>query len=87
HPITAGSKDFKMHDEIYKRFRVRPGVTPLLTTDHPESGKPLMWARNQGKSRLVYLQLGHDQSAYNDPNYRTLVSRSIKWVTPGNTSK
>jgi uncharacterized protein len=82
HPITAGLKDFKMHDEIYKRFRVHPNANPLITTDHPESGKPLMWTRSQGKSRLVYLQLGHDQSAYNDPNYRTLVSRSIQWVTP-----
>jgi type 1 glutamine amidotransferase len=80
HPITAGLKDFKMHDEIYKRFRVRPEVLPLLTTDQPESGKPLSWAKTEGKSRLVYLQLGHDHSAYQNPNYLEIVRRSIRWV-------
>jgi type 1 glutamine amidotransferase len=80
HPIVTGLKDFKIHDEIYKRFRVRPEVTALLTTDHPESGKPLSWAKTQGKSRLVYLQLGHDHSAYQNPNYLEVVRRSIRWV-------
>lgn len=80
HPITAGMKDFKIHDEIYKRYRVMPNVTPLITTDQPDSGKPLMWAKQYKKSKVVYLQLGHDRSAYNDPNFRRLVGRAIDWV-------
>jgi len=80
HPVTAGLKDFTMHDEIYWGFRVRPDVTPLITTTHPKSGKPLSWARTQGKSRVVYLQLGHDHSAYDNPNFRQLVAQSIRWV-------
>jgi uncharacterized protein len=80
HPITAGLKDFALNDEIYWGFRVRPDVTPLLTTTHPKSGKPLMWTRTEGKSRLVYLQLGHGPSAFKDSNYRELVARSIRWV-------
>ncbi len=58
HPIMAGLKDFTIHDEIYKRYRVRPDVTPLFTTTHPESGKPLGWTRTQGKSRVVVLGVG-----------------------------
>ncbi len=80
HPITSGMKDFIIHDEIYWGFRVGKDVTPLITTTLAKSGKPLAWYRNQGKSRVVYLQLGHDHSAYENPNYRELVSRSIKWV-------
>ena len=80
HPITAGLKDFIIHDEIYMDFRSRPDVTPLITTSHPKSGKPLAWTRTQGKSRVVYLQLGHDHSAYENPNYRRLVAQSIRWV-------
>jgi type 1 glutamine amidotransferase len=80
HPITSGLKDFVINDEIYWGFRVGSDVTPLLTTTHPKSGKPLMWTRTEGKSRLVYLQLGHGPSAFKDPNYRQLVSRSIRWV-------
>jgi type 1 glutamine amidotransferase len=80
HPITKGLKDFVIHDEIYWGFRVGSDVTPLLTTTHPKSGKPLMWTRTEGKSRLVYLQLGHGPSAFKDPNFRELVARSIRWV-------
>jgi type 1 glutamine amidotransferase len=80
HPVTAGLKDFTIHDEIYWGFRVGSDVTPLLTTTHPKSGKPLAWCRMQGKSRVVYLALGHDHQAYENPSYRRLVAQSIRWV-------
>ena len=80
HPVTAGVKDFVIHDEIYWGFRIQSDVTPLLTTTHPKSGKPLAWARTEGKSRVVYLQLGHDHAAYENPNYRKLVAQSIRWA-------
>jgi len=81
HPITAGLKDFTITDEIYWGFRVQPDVTALITTTQPKSGKPLGWYRTQGKSRVVYLQLGHGPSAFNDPNYRTLLAQSIAWTS------
>jgi type 1 glutamine amidotransferase len=80
HPITAGLTDFTITDEIYWGFRVQPDVTPLLTTTQPQSGKPLAWTREQGKSRIAYFQLGHGPSAYENPNYRQLVARCIRWV-------
>jgi len=80
HPITAGVKNFVIHDEIYWGYRVGSDVTPLLTTAHPKSGKPLAWTRTERKSRIVYLQCGHDRSTYENPNYRHLVARSIQWV-------
>jgi uncharacterized protein len=81
HPITAGVKDFMIHDEIYWGFRVRPDVTPLLTTLHPKSGKPLAWTRIERKSRVVYLQLGHGPEAFANPNFRKLIAQSIRWVS------
>ena len=80
HPITAGLKDFTIHDEIYWGYRVQPDVTPLITTTHAKSGKPLGWCRTQGKSRVVYLQLGHGPEAFNNENYRKLVAQSIRWT-------
>jgi type 1 glutamine amidotransferase len=80
HPVTAGLKDFTIHDEIYWGFRAAPDVTVLITTTHSKSGKPLGWARTEGKSRVVYLQLGHDRSAFENSNYRKLVAQSIDWV-------
>lgn len=80
HPITAGLKDFTLRDEIYWGFRSGADAHPLLTTPHTKSGKPLMWTRTEGKSRVVFLQLGHDAFAYGHPTYRALVARSISWV-------
>lgn len=80
HPITAGMKDFTIRDEIYWGFRVGGDVHPLLTTALPKSGKPLMWTRTEGRSRVVFLQLGHDHLAYGNPAYRELIARSIAWA-------
>ena len=80
HPVTAGLSDFTIHDEIYWGFRVAPDVTPLLTTTHPKSGKPLAWTRMEGKSRVIYLQPGHGPEAFDDPNYCRLLAQSILWA-------
>jgi uncharacterized protein len=80
HPITAGLNDFAIHDEIYWGFRVQPDVTPLITTTHPQSGKPLAWVRREGKSGVVFIQLGHGKSAFENANYRKLLAQSIRWA-------
>lgn len=80
HPITAGLSDWVIHDEIYWGYRVSKEVTPLITTTHPRSGKPLGWCRSEGRSRVVYLQLGHGPEAFNDANYRKLLAQSIRWT-------
>lgn len=80
HPVTAGLKDFMINDEIYWGFRTRPDATPLITTTQPKSGKPLAWYRTEKKSRVVYLQLGHGPSAFDNPNYRKLLAQSIRWT-------
>jgi type 1 glutamine amidotransferase len=80
HPVTAGVTDFLIRDEIYWGFRVGADVIPLLTTPHPDSGNPLAWCRAEQTSRVVYLQLGHDPSAYNNPNYRRLLANAIRWA-------
>jgi uncharacterized protein len=79
-PITAGLSDFELNDEIYWGFRTRPDVTPLITTTHPKSGKPLGWARTEGKSKVAYIQLGHGPRAFNNANVQKLLSQAIAWA-------
>ena len=80
HPVTAGLTNFTIYDEIYWGYRVGADVTPLISTTHPKSGKPLAWARTEGKSRVVYVQLGHGKEAFEDANYRKLLAQSIRWT-------
>ena len=82
HPITADVPDYQIFDEVYKLYDVDESVHVLLTTDHPENAPTLAWTNTYGRSRVVYLQLGHGWGAYNDSNYRELLARSIRWAAP-----
>ncbi|MCS6861282.1 MAG: ThuA domain-containing protein [Abditibacteriales bacterium] len=81
HPVTKGMKDFEIVDETYGNFDVSPNVKPLLTTDEPTSGKTIGWCHTYGKSRVVYIQLGHDHTAYENPHYRRLVAQAIRYAS------
>lgn len=81
HPVTKGLSDFDIHDEIYWGYRTGGDIKPLITTDHPKSGKPLAWERSEGKSRVIYIQLGHGPEAFANPNFRKLVTQGIQYVS------
>jgi len=80
HPITRGLQDFQIHDETYKNYDTDPNVRVLLTTYHPQSDPEICWVKQYGRSRVVYLELGHDRHAYEHPSYRTVLARSIRWT-------
>lgn len=80
HPVIAGLKKFEIHDETYKGFGVVPGFEPLLTTDEPQSNKVIAWAKTYDQSRVVYLQLGHDHFAYENPALRQFLRQAIQWT-------
>lgn len=80
HPVTKGLKDFKIHDETYGKFGVKSDVKVLLTTEEPTSTRSICWAKEYGKARVVYLALGHDHLAFENPNYRQLLAQAIQWT-------
>ncbi len=80
HPVVDGIENFTIKDEIYWGFRVGTEVTPLLGTTQEKSGKVLAWAKTTGKSKLVYLQLGHGPTAWTNENFRKILAQAITWV-------
>ena len=80
HPITRGLHDWKMSDETYTMAGAGDGSAVLLTIDHPKSMRTIAWTRVYKKSRVFCFQSGHDNSAYTDPNFRTVLSRGISWA-------
>ncbi|HEX4792415.1 MAG TPA: ThuA domain-containing protein, partial [Humisphaera sp.] len=79
HVITAGIAPFHLFDEAYKRMLISPDVTPLLTTDNPNSDPTIAWISPYAKSRVVYIQLGHGHGAFGHPSYRAIVHNAILW--------
>lgn len=81
HPITRGLRDYDFDDETYCHRMFSPENHILLTTDEPSSDQPLCWVRTfHDKARVFYIQSGHDERAYQNLNYRTIVTRAIQWT-------
>ncbi len=69
-----------MVDETYTINEPGPETHTLLTTDHPHSMHALAWTRTFGKARVFCCALGHDAQAFDNPNFRALLSRGITWA-------
>jgi type 1 glutamine amidotransferase len=80
HPITAHVGAMHLWDETYKGMWISPDVKVLLRSDAPTSDGPVAWISPYPKSRVVYIQLGHGETAHLYPAYRTLVQDAIRWT-------
>lgn len=81
HPIMSGVGPLHFVDESYKSMWISPHVQVILETRNPEWDGPLAWISPYGKSRVVYIQLGHDAVAHRNPGYRNLVRNAMLWCS------
>jgi type 1 glutamine amidotransferase len=79
HPIVNPVGPLRLVDETYKGMRISPKVTPILEIDHPDGDRYVGWVSPYERSRVVYLQLGHDERAHRSQAYRDLVRNAILW--------
>ena len=80
HPITQGVMDFTIHDETYRDWVYHEGNHLLLTTDNELSNPQIAWTRRHSNARIFVMQLGHDQHAFENGNYRKLLRQGIFWT-------
>ena len=80
HPITRGMTDFVIHDETYKGWVYHGSGHLLLSTEQERSNPQIAWTVAHPKTRVFFIQLGHDQHAFRSENYRTLIRRGIQWA-------
>ncbi|MBW3624823.1 MAG: ThuA domain-containing protein [Armatimonadetes bacterium] len=82
HPITRGLSGWTMIDETYRMADADPenGNHLLLTTSHPKSMRTLAWTREFRGSRVFCYQAGHDTQTFDDPNFRRVMDRGIRWL-------
>jgi len=80
HAITRGLEDFTITDETYD-FRDVEGTDSqvLLTVQHPNSMSTQAWTRSYRQVRVFNFVLGHDNQAYANDMFRTVLQRGIQW--------
>jgi uncharacterized protein len=81
HPVGATIGDFDIVDERYTRLRTAPDIVPLAAHLHEGVRYPLLWCREQARSRVVTDALGHDERSYDSPAHRELIARAAQWLT------
>ena len=79
HPIAQGLENWTMVDETYQMNDAGEGSHVLLTTNHPKSMRTIGWTRRHGNARVFCFVCGHDNQAFANPNFQTVVSRGIQW--------
>jgi type 1 glutamine amidotransferase len=79
HPILRGIDPMHIWDETYKGMWISPEAKVLLKTDNPTSDGPVAWISPYAKSKVVYIQLGHDSLAYAHPSFKLLIHNAIRW--------
>lgn len=80
HPVASGLLDWTITDETYLLPDAAGDNHVLITTDHPDSMSTLAWTRQHNASRVVCVQPGDARAAWEDAQYRTLLSQAIEWA-------
>lgn len=96
HPVTRGlGPSFQLLDESYTCPMFEDAVTPLLRTSwspptreaHEQHMNPswefsnlFAWVKTAENSPIVYIQGGHDRTAWEDENFRRLMTNAITWA-------
>jgi uncharacterized protein len=85
-PVTKGLNDFNLTDEIWEKTDICPGakVLALITAISKEDGhsiiEPAVFVNNFGKGRSFFTMLGHNEPAFNNPGFKTLLLRASQWT-------
>ena len=80
HVVSDGLADFDVFDERYTGLHLLGTIEPIAEHEEEGTRHPLVWARELGRSRLVYDALGHDARSYESAGHRDLLTRALAWL-------
>ncbi len=81
HYITRRIQPFRIEDELYLLGGDSARWTTLATSQWQGKPQPMVYVREEGQGKIVYLALGHGEAAFNHPEFRKVVIRSLRWAT------
>ncbi len=91
--VSSLDKSFQIKDEIYQIDDFRDGSSHVLLKLDPKSvdlkkpgvhqryyGWPLAWTRMDGRGRVFYTALGHEDAVWKDERFQKFLLNGIKWA-------
>jgi type 1 glutamine amidotransferase len=96
HPVMEGlPHEFSLSDEWYEfdKSPRSPNIHVLATADEksytpakPMGDHPMIWI-NEDYERAIYIGIGHNAEACNNPNFARLLRNAIVWAANGDEEK
>jgi type 1 glutamine amidotransferase len=80
HPVTRDVGPLVVHDEGYKNLWHSPQIQVLMEASFEHSDPPQVWVGPSKQARVIYIQIGHEESTIRSPGYRKLVRNAILWT-------
>ncbi|MGC9400252.1 MAG: ThuA domain-containing protein [Anaerolineae bacterium] len=79
HPIIRDVAAFTVEDELYLH-RYRKDVRVHMIAVDRGVAHPMVWTREEGSGRVVYVAPGHGLATWEHPAYRRLLRRAATWL-------
>jgi putative membrane-bound dehydrogenase-like protein len=80
HRAMQGVKSFESWDETYMHNQLAEDIRVLMVREEQGGYEPYTWVREQGKGRVFYTALGHDERTWKSPGYHRLLEQGIRWA-------
>jgi type 1 glutamine amidotransferase len=64
HPAMRGVRSFESWDETYVHNQLADDIRVLMAREEAGGYEPYTWVRRQGKGRVYYTALGHDERTW-----------------------
>jgi putative membrane-bound dehydrogenase-like protein len=87
HPAMKGLTEFESWDESYVHTKVNPDMEVLMERVDGEKREPYTWTRNEGKGRVFYTALGHNEKTWEKSEFQALLANGILWAVGDRVNK
>jgi putative membrane-bound dehydrogenase-like protein len=79
HPAMCGLSSFESWDETYVSDQLAPDIRVLMVREEQGGYEPYTWVRDQGKGRVFYTALGHDEHTWKTEGFQKLLEQGLRW--------
>jgi putative membrane-bound dehydrogenase-like protein len=80
HPALRGVTSFESWDETYVHNQIADDIRVLMVREEAGGYEPYTWVRQQGKGRVFYTALGHDERTWKQPGFHKLLEAGLRWA-------
>jgi putative membrane-bound dehydrogenase-like protein len=79
HPAMRGLSSFESWDETYVHDQLGKDIRVLMVREEQGGYEPYTWVRDQGKGRVFYTALGHDEHTWKAEGFQKLLEQGLRW--------